>query len=519
MYCRLSSAAIIAIAVVQAPSSPGQSAWRLPDPATTYTATATGAATDAAGAALTLTKSAAPGSGTSAAEARFGVVSATVPAEMLRGKRVTLRGELQTRDAGGASLWMRIDRSAGMLMLDNGQDRAVKGDAEWAPFAVTLPVPSSASAVVIGLMLQGAGSVSARAVRLETGPALRADGPIASDAKAVVDAAIGIVRKNAWMRDNIDWTVVEPEVRLLAAGADKSADVYPAVRYLLASLNDRHSFLMPPAATTAFRTGGAANPPIDVKALGDRIGYVNVPGYGGAEAAAARKFATDAHERLAATVDQAGCGWIVDLRGNTGGNMWPMLAGLKPFLGNEPLGTFVSRENTSPPWRAGQAVGVEPPEGLRKLEQAWVAVLTGPRTASSGEAVTIAFKGRPHTRSFGQPTNGLSSANGTFPLPDGAMILLTTAIEADRTGKQYGEKVDPDEIIPAPAGAPPSISMDDPTMAAAMSWLKRSCGPPSRHALRRDSPELQSRLARPKAGGGRGIRLFFRATFGCSPQP
>ena len=107
----------------------------------------------------------------------------------------------------------------------------------------------------------------------------------------------------------------------------------------------------------------------------------------------------------------------------------------------------------------------------------WVAVLTGPRTASSGEAVAISFKGRPRTRSFGQPTIGLSSANGTFPLPDGAMILLTTAIEADRTGKQYGEKVDPDEIVPAPAAsAPPANSIDDATMAAAIAWLRRSCG-------------------------------------------
>ena len=283
--------------------------------------------------------------------------------------------------------------------------------------------------------------------------------------------------ENAWTRGNVDWITVEPDVRLLAAGATKSADVYPAIRYLLASLNDRHSFLMPPAATTAFRTGGATNPPIDVKALGDRIGYLNVPAYSGGDATAARSFATKAHEELAAAVDGAGCGWIVDLRGNTGGNMWPMLAGLKPFLGDEPLGTFVSREGTSPPWKAGQAVGVEPPAGLRGLEQAWVAVLTGPRTASSGEAVTISFKRRPRTRSFGQPTNGLSSANGTFPLPDGAMILLTTAIEADRTGKQYGEKVDPDEIVPAPAApTPPASSIDDATMAAAIVWLKRSCG-------------------------------------------
>jgi hypothetical protein len=39
------------------------------------------------------------------------------------------------------------------------------------------------------------------------------------------------------------------------------------------------------------------------------------------------------------------------------------------------------------------------------------------------------------------------SSNSAIPLPDGTTIQLTR-IEADRIGKQYGEKVDPDEIIP-----------------------------------------------------------------------
>ena len=476
MFQRLISAALLAIAAAQTPSSPAQSAWSLPGPATTYTATATGLVTDAAGATLVLAKSDAATANPPAVVPRFGSLSARIPAETLRGRRVTLRGELKTDNAGAASLWMRVDKSAEtMLMLENGQDRAVKGDKDWTPFSVTLPVLPSANSVVVGLMLQGTGSVTARSVRFDVGETLRADAPIAPDAKAVLDAAIGIVRKNAWMSSKVEWTMVEPEVRLIAAGAAKSADTYPAIQYLLASLNDRHSFLMPPAATAEFRTGGAANPPIDVKALGDRIGYLNVPAYSGGEEKAMRDFAVKAHEQIAATLDRAGCGWIVDLRGNGGGNMWPMLGGLKPFLGDEPLGTFVSRESTSPPWKAGDAVSVELPASLRALEHAWIAVLTGPRTGSSGEAVTISFKGRPRTRSFGQPTFGLSSANGNFALPDGAMILLTTAIEADRTGRQYGEKVDPDEIVPA-GTAPPSSSIDDATVAAAMAWLRRSCG-------------------------------------------
>jgi C-terminal processing protease CtpA/Prc len=150
--------------------------------------------------------------------------------------------------------------------------------------------------------------------------------------------------------------------------------------------------------------------------------------------------------------------------------MWPMLAGLKPFLGNEGLGTFERPDGSSPKWVAGDHVGVEPPAALAGLERAWVAVLTGPRTASSGEAVAIAFRGRPRTRSFGQPTAGLSTANGEYPLPDGAMIFLTDAVEADRTGRRYGDAIEPEERMEADTNAV------DVTLLAATRWLKQSSG-------------------------------------------
>jgi len=113
------------------------------------------------------------------------------------------------------------------------------------------------------------------------------------------------------------------------------------------------------------------------------------------------------------------------LRSDTGGNMWPMLAGLKPFLGSKGLGTFVSPTGSSRPGVAGHGVGVDPPAALAALETAWIAVLTGPRTASSGEAVTIAFRGRPRTRSFGLPTAGLSTSR--IRTTSGGPYLVCTA--------------------------------------------------------------------------------------------
>ena len=39
---------------------------------------------------------------------------------------------------------------------------------------------------------------------------------------------------------------------------------------------------------------------------------------------------------------QGACRYIVDLRGNDGSNMWPMLNGVAPLLGDSPFGRMVS---------------------------------------------------------------------------------------------------------------------------------------------------------------------------------
>ena len=104
---------------------------------------------------------------------------------------------------------------------------------------------------------------------------------VAAPAQQVLDAAISITKQNALRRNDVPWDVVEPKVRALAAGAEKSADVYPAIRYLLTQLGDHHSFLMPPAQTNQFRTGGAQNPIPEVRVLPEGVGYVSVAVYQG----------------------------------------------------------------------------------------------------------------------------------------------------------------------------------------------------------------------------------------------
>ena len=430
-----------------------------------YAMTADGSPVMAAGATLSLRSTVPSVDG-------FGALGTVMPADTLSGRRVAISADIETRDVSmSASLWLRVDSGGKMLALDNGMDQGIKGTTTGPKhMEVTLYVPRSATTLVFGLLLSGTGEATARNVRIVARPIVAANTPLAAEAQHELDSAFAIVRRGSLWRDTVTWSRVEPEVRALAAGAETAADTYPAIRALLMRLGDHHSFLLRPRGATAFRTGGAENPLPLVRVQMDGVGYISVPSYAGADQAAAAAYVRAVHDSLvrAVTNGAGACRWIVDLRTNGGGNMWPMLGGLRPFLGEAGLGSFVSPAGSGALWHARDQVDVKPPMTLAPLESANVAVLTGPRTGSSGEAVTIAFIGRPRTRSFGLPTAGLSTANETMILPDRAIILLTASVEADRTGKRYGERVIPDEVLPAGAiGA-----TDDPQRDRAIEWLE-----------------------------------------------
>jgi C-terminal processing protease CtpA/Prc len=198
-------------------------------------------------------------------------------------------------------------------------------------------------------------------------------------------------------------------------------------------------------------------------------------------AAEFQQFADKLHGLVVDLQAQKPDGWIIDLRGNLGGNMWPMLAGIGPVVGEGDLGSFQSPGGNNEPWyyRAGKAgsrprgqdsVGAQvtmPPFHLPQLP--WVAVLLDRSTASSGEAIAISFAGRPRSRSFGEHTMGFATANDGNPLSDGATLYLCSSVEADRTGKRYEDGIDPDVDLAAPNSIPEEEQ--DAVVRAAEKWL------------------------------------------------
>lgn len=409
----------------------------------------------------------------------------SLDADVFRGQRVVLSGYIRTQrvDTGYAGLWLRLDAADGeMLFLDNMADSGPRGTTDWARFEVAGVVDADVDRVVFGALLPGSGTAWFDDLSLESAP----PSPPSDTARAYLERAIDLIQESAFRSDSVDWQATRRGAIARAAGAEVPSDTYPAIRFALAALGDGHSFFREPVlpADTVGRlaTEEARSFGIRSAALEGSLGYIAVPGFVTGSADVLRGFAEEVQARIRELDRTPRCGWVVDLRRNNGGNMWPMLAGLGPILGEGEAGAFIGvggrrtawGYSDGEAWRGGAGVvRVDDPYHLQSPAPP-VAVLTGPATASSGEGVVVAFRGRADTRSFGASTAGLSTANRGVALSDGAVMLLTVSVFADRTGQTYGGEIEPDEIV---AGTIADLPVDsDPVVLRASQWLLRQRG-------------------------------------------
>ena len=299
--------------------------------------------------------------------------------------------------------------------------------------------------------------------------------PISAEASAYLNEALNIMQNNSLYRESIDWEALRKSAFEVAQYAQTPADTYGAIRFALYKLGDHHSsFHIPGQIAQVAEVTATDNPPPRGKLLLEKIGFIAIEGFMGFEG---DQYATNAQQLIRDIDVQNPCGWIVDLRENPGGNMWPMLAGIGPILGEGDVGAFVDSYGNQEIWsyRDGQVMldghihnQVNEPYKL-KASSPPVAVLTGVYTASSGEAVAIAFRGRPNTRSFGSYTTGVPTANTPFRLSDGAVMLLTDSVDADRTGQTYEDRIYPDEIVDDVRKF--TFLMDEAIPQPAIDWL------------------------------------------------
>jgi carboxyl-terminal processing protease len=339
---------------------------------------------------------------------------------------------------------------------------------------------------------------------------------ITPDAAAFLNSALDVMQQHDLHGASLDWVSLRLEAFKHAGGAFNPIDTYPAIYWALVQLNDPSSHLRLPAGLypdqiallqQAEKDAKAAAPPaarpdapptpFAARSLpeghldtvqGRTIGYVVLPRCSAKDDDGLLLYAADVRRILTALSAQNPQGWIVDMRGNTGGNMWPMLTGIGPILGEGTVGSFSAADGSIPWFYQDGKTGTRSTAGLEtvslNLQDAPlrmtalppVAVLVDSSTANSAEAVAIAFHGRAQTRFFGQPTAGKSTAVQPFKLADGAEIYLTTAVDADRAGKLFPDGLTPDEVLPAVSALPQPGN--DAVVTAAQSWLVATTAPP-----------------------------------------
>ena len=254
-----------------------------------------------------------------------------------------------------------------------------------------------------------------------------------------VREAVRIMDRQGIFAEGAEWEAAKETA--LAATPASIPEAQEVIKEALKVAGGKHSFLMTEEAVTKDATAEWPAPEVTLQ---DGIAIVKLPPFSGNQEEGTR-YANTVLEAVPDTVQ----GVVIDLRDNTGGNMYPMIASVHRFLSADDLLRFRTRKRTQ--WI--QLSFVLQGAGVARMEriECPVALLTNEWTASSGEATLLCFRGLDYARVFGSPTAGYASANQPFLLSDGAQLVLTTGCDVARTGEVFcDDPIDPDVFTQTP---------------------------------------------------------------------
>ncbi len=269
-------------------------------------------------------------------------------------------------------------------------------------------------------------------------------------------STINLMQINSINRKTVDWDNLRTRVLEVMGTDSLISEANAPLKEALRLLNDNHSLIVRPDGTHLFaRTVGCSGTNVNAHNLPDNIGYVKVRTFNGtSDTPEARFYIQEIRNQIRAQDKENLIGWVVDIRGNLGGNMYPMIAGIGPVLGEGTAGYFIDPDGSTKSWGYADHRSTldgrplaEASDNYELLHSApKVAVLIDGAVASSGEALAISFIGREDTRLFGSASCGASTGNKGFTLKDDSQLYLTVSYMADRNKNKFGEEIIPDQV-------------------------------------------------------------------------
>ena len=272
--------------------------------------------------------------------------------------------------------------------------------------------------------------------------------------------ALSTIDKNGIFAGNDEWKSTYNECLKMIENAKSYDDTYDAIRKALSVGGGKHSMLM--TKSESQDTTESYDEVLPTVSLDGDIAIIKLPDFLGT-AEAGQKYAKVAEDFIHENRDKIK-GVVLDLRGNTGGDMGPMATAVSSLLPDGELVYYHYRSYDIPVTLKNGVVSnagtggksLYPEEKLNVP----VAILTDDMTASSGEALTLCFRGLERTRAFGTPTAGYTSVNMLYNMYDGAQMYLTVAFDKARTGEIFKE-----------TSIEPDVATDSP-LEAALEWLR-----------------------------------------------
>ncbi|MCB0761675.1 MAG: hypothetical protein KDC12_09140 [Flavobacteriales bacterium] len=306
-----------------------------------------------------------------------------------------------------------------------------------------------------------------------------------------LDSVLLVFEEQSLYADRVNWDTLKVQLHTAAAGAQTLDDLSPVFNLLLETLEDEHARVMYQFQPLAWYSTGLKPQHTDFDfdeltriqseeygfesgMVVDDIGYIRILGMApGDEEAKARVI----QDSLCSLVENGAERFIVDLRYNTGGTIFPMAEGLSALFEK---GTYATAhdllgENTFD-WNfdggdfymGGYSIGLQ--NGCGGVERAPVVVLLSNYTVSSGEALAIMLKSRPNTHFMGNESGGMITVTNFIQLPGDISVVLSTHYLTDRQNTAYRKYVSAEEHFDFVAGQPLS---EDPAIEGAVEWLSR----------------------------------------------
>lgn len=223
--------------------------------------------------------------------------------------------------------------------------------------------------------------------------------------------ALATIGKNGIYSGSDEWKSTYEECLKMIENAESYEDTYPAIKKALSVCGGKHSILMTKSESQS--TSDSYDEVLPTVSLNGDIAVIKLPDFLGT-AEAGRKYAKVAEDFIHENRDKIN-GVVLDLRGNTGGDMGPMATAVSSLLPDGELMYYHYRSYDVPVTlkdgvisNAGTGGKSLYPDEKLKVP---VAILTDDMTASSGEALTLCFRGLENVKTFGAPTAGYTSVN------------------------------------------------------------------------------------------------------------